>query len=118
MGWKPILRNPPQPSRPPRVQHTMPRPLRILFLLLLLGLATTVAVSWLCAAVVDLSQAALTTSGGSDWSVTVARSAGAVRITSNRRAASWSPSQATGAPDTPNPGDYASAWAPGPSNGS
>jgi hypothetical protein len=78
---------------------------------LLLGLAATVGSALACAALVDIDKGAQTALQRGEWSVSVTETSGAVKIETRRAPASWSPEQATGAPDTPTAGDQSSAWA-------
>jgi hypothetical protein len=90
--------------------------LRKLGLFLLLGAVTTAVVAWGCAIGVDVLQAipqsAASQTGEEQWSVSLWERPGAMYITSDRQfGSSWSPTQATGAPDTTTPGDIVTAWA-------
>ena len=81
-----------------------------------LGAALSLAVAFALAAWVDPRQGPSASSSAFDgeakWSATVWARPGAVYIQSDRDSSwAWSPRQATGAPDTPAPGDNRTAWA-------
>jgi hypothetical protein len=97
----------------------MKRRIRAILFFLLLGFATTVAVAFILAAVVDVqqgvqSQADAYESEDLHWSVTRLDKAGAAQIAivwEEGPVVSWSPQQAAGAPNTPQMGDQHTAWA-------
>jgi hypothetical protein len=82
----------------------------------LLGAALSLAIAFALAAWVDPRQGPSASSSAFDgeakWSATAWARPGAVYIQSDRDSSwAWSPRQATGAPDTPSPGDNRTAWA-------
>jgi hypothetical protein len=94
----------------------MKRQIPRILLFLMLGLVTTLALAWVLAATVDVQQGPNTAAdafiANEHWSVSRYDRAGAVQVRSTRRVGlNWSPQQAAGAPDTPNPGDQVTAWA-------
>src|SRR5688572_7227291 len=108
------LRPPPRP-RPTRL-------LRAVVLCLVLGLVATVAVAWISAVTVDPTQkppaSATGQVGGAPWSASMYRGWGAAYVhTQWSRGFNWSPTQATGAPDTPTAGDKVTAWASASADG-
>ena len=96
----------------------MKRRLPKILLFLTLGLATTLAVSWLMALLMDVQQGRQSQAESfvddEQWTVTRWDRAGAAQINSVRTWGlnlSWSPQQAAGPPNTPTTGDQGSAWA-------
>jgi hypothetical protein len=92
------------------------RALRFIAVVVAAGVAATVALAWASALLVDLTGPRTATgeltSGEVRWMVDVTRAALGTRVTSHRqRGLSWSATQATGKPDTPQMGDIATAWA-------
>src|SRR5688572_10359700 len=89
---------------------------KIALILMSAGLATTLAVAWMLAVVVDVRRGPMTQAdryvNDERWTVERWDRAGAAQIRSVRaRGLNWSPHQAAGAPDTPAPGDHVTAWA-------
>lgn len=78
---------------------------------LLLGLLASIGVSLLCAAIIDVDKGTQEGTHDGEWTATVTAIPGAMTIRLQRASPSWSPQQATGAPDTPAAGDFTSAWA-------
>jgi hypothetical protein len=93
--------------------------LRTLALFLLLGLIGTIGVCMILAVTVNNYTGGIVSAQRGDWTVTVATAPTpwlpaalrVISVCSPAPRANWSPLQATGAPDTPNAGDYATAWA-------
>jgi hypothetical protein len=93
------------------------RLLRLTSALVLVGTIVTVIVAWLCSACLDVGLAgkhrsAEAMTGELVWTVERWDRPGATYVVSRSlRDWSWSPSQATGAPNTPAYGDQTTAWA-------
>jgi hypothetical protein len=94
-------------------------------LFLVLGLIVTIGVCMILAVTMTSYTGGVASAQRGDWTVTVATAPtpwlpAALRVISVRSPvprANWSPLQATGAPDTPNAGDYTTAWASATSSG-
>src|SRR5687768_13092226 len=94
---------------------------RSVVVFLLIGLAMTLAVSWLLAMFAGFDGAfvvsATGVSGDETWSITVCQKPGSIYVLSQRElGADWSPHRATGAPDAGST-ESSLAWCPATMDG-
>src|SRR5439155_19166128 len=109
-----------------RAPSRAPGTLRALFaiaIVLAAGAFVSLLIAWASALLVDLSTGPVVSGesvvGDVRWDVKVQRSATAMRVLSDRqRGGNWTPTQATGKPDTPALGDITTAWAAATPDGS
>jgi hypothetical protein len=112
-----VLNHHPAPAPPkPRRRLEWRRAATLAALFLVLGAILTLAVAWSLAALIDPTETTpvqfVQVTGDESWTLNRWDRAGGVLIDSVREVGfPWSPSQATGAPDTPYPGDQRTAWA-------
>jgi hypothetical protein len=107
---------------PPHLAPKQPRKRKSLYgrlfsalFLLLLGVLSTIAISWGLAFKSELDDDPSLTAQGADglrtWTVQGWSGFGSMRLHSTRNVPSWSILQAVGPPDTPGAGDIVTAWA-------
>ena len=78
---------------------------------LMLGLFCAVASAFFCETFVDVDKGTTASFQDREWLLEITETRGAMKLQARREAASWSPQQATRAPNTLVYGDHTTAWA-------